>query len=224
MAEQDLNFVPGKSHYSMKYIVGGRLFSYAHQMNTVLAHEPRAILEIGPGPGMVTAALRAIDIEVTTVDVQAELNPDVVASVTNLPFENGSFDVSMCCQVLEHLPFEQFVPALEELCRVSRKVVLVSLPDTRPRYDISFKVPLLKRVEVQLSRAKKITKERIERSWSLSGHYWEIGYPEFGVGVIKNASKRAGLELVNNWRPLKMPYHHFFEFKSDSVGQRYHDG
>ena len=121
MPQQDLSRVPGQEHYTAKYVLGGRLFSYAHQMDAVLLHEPKTVLEVGPGPGMVTAALRAIGVQVTTVDIQAELKPDVVASVTDLPFEDNSFDVSMCCQVLEHLPFD-LPTTIEEALRVSAQV------------------------------------------------------------------------------------------------------
>lgn len=216
MSKQDLSLVPGKEHYAAKYVLGGRLFSYAHQMNAVLEHKPRTVLEIGPGPGMVTAAMRSIDVEVTTVDVQRELKPDVVASVTDLPFENHSFDVSMCCQVLEHLPFEQFVPALRELGRVSRTALLVSVPDARPHYYLSFKFPGVKTVRLAMSRQKKVASERINRSWTMAGHYWEIGYPNVKFEHIMHAINTTNLQLLNNWRPADMSYHHFFNFSTAS--------
>ncbi len=47
-------------------------------------------------------------------------------SVYELPFDDRSFDLVMCCEVLEHLdsPGE----ALRELCRVARKGLLLSVP------------------------------------------------------------------------------------------------
>jgi len=211
MTEQDTNLVPGKQHYAARYVRGGRLFSYAHQMNAVLEHEPRTVLEIGPGPGMVTAAFRAIGIDVTTVDVQPQLEPDVVASVTDLPFEHDSFDVSMCCQVLEHLPFDQFEPALKELGRVSRKAVLISLPDARSYWEVSGRLPGMKRFAFKVSRQHAIQPERIQRSWLRSGHYWEIGHPEYPIGKIMSAFKQPELAVKRTWRPSEMAYHWFVE-------------
>lgn len=213
MTEQDLSLIPGKEHYAARYVRGGRLFSYAHQMNAVLEHEPRTVLEIGPGPGMVTAALRAIGVEVTTVDIQPELEPDVVASVTALPFEDHSFDVSMCCQVLEHLPFEQLTPAVNELTRVSSRAVLLSLPDARTCFELSGRLPRTKRFEFMLNRTRKLTPERVTRAWEKSGHYWEIGYAEYSQRRVEAAIAKCGWRIVRSWRPAEMTYHWFAELR-----------
>ncbi len=119
--------VPGRSHYSLQYLRGGRVFSFAHQIDSVLAFEPRSVLEVGVGSGVVTAALRAAGIQVTTLDIQPELKPDLVGSVTDVPAPPDSFDVVLCCQVLEHLLFNQLSDALVELSRVSRQAVILIL-------------------------------------------------------------------------------------------------
>ena len=79
--------LPGKRHYSVDsgYFNGGRIHSYAHQIETLLAQNPSRILEIGQGPGMVAAAVRSLGIDVVTLDVQAELEPNLVGSVTQIP-------------------------------------------------------------------------------------------------------------------------------------------
>ena len=45
--------VPGRAHYSLNYIRHGRIFSFAHQIDTVISLEPRSVLEIGVGSGIV---------------------------------------------------------------------------------------------------------------------------------------------------------------------------
>lgn len=49
-----------------------------------------------------------------------------VADVTDLPFGDGSFDLVLCLEVLEHLPHPG--AALDELARVSGGSVIVSVP------------------------------------------------------------------------------------------------
>ncbi len=210
MHAQGDKLVPGKSHYEPRYVRGGRLFSYAHQTSAVLEFEPTSVLEIGPGPGMVTAALRALNIDVTTVDVQPELEPDIIASVTKLPADSNSVDVSMCCQVLEHLPLDQFVPALRELSRVSCKAVVVSLPDCSVGYRIYLNLPTIRDVEWRWSRLRRPTENDRKTKLERDGHYWEIGYPDVTTKFVRARFGEAGLKVERCWRVPEMPYHRFF--------------
>ena len=70
--------------------------------------------------------------EVTTVDIDPALGPDVVGSVTRLPFDDDAFDVALCCEVLEHLPWDEAEAALQEVSRVVSRGAVVSVPDVTP--------------------------------------------------------------------------------------------
>jgi SAM-dependent methyltransferase len=50
------------------------------------------------------------------------------ASSEHLPYLDRSFDLVLCSEVLEHLPDEMFRRTLDELRRVSRKYILISVP------------------------------------------------------------------------------------------------
>ena len=209
-----LAHVPGRSHYALEYFRNGRIFSYAHQIDAVLSFDPQRVLEIGVGAGVVAVALRAMGIEVTTVDIQPELDPDIVGSVTALPIEDDDYEVALCCQVLEHIPFDKFVPALRELARVASNGILISLPDVRPHYAISWQLPKIGRSIWTGTRRKTPTRAQIERAWEDSGHYWEIGYPEVSVRDLENAMAAAGLRIDDDWRVPEIPWHHFFRLAS----------
>jgi len=211
--EQDMSTVPGKAHYGLPYIANDRVYSFAHQIETVVRVGPRSLVEIGPGAGVVTAGLRAVGLQVTTVDVQSELGPDVVARLPDLPFESGSFDAVLCCQVLEHLPFKQFVPSLSELKRVSTKGVILSLPDRRKYYSVRFRASGVGKREWSFSRGRPPTEARVKRAFDEAGHYWEIGYRDVPLSAILNAFREAGLSLARRWRVFEKPYHHFFQLE-----------
>lgn len=46
----------------------------------------------------------------------------------HLPFDNESFDVVLCIDVLEHVPFDQRTDLIEEMLRVTKKTLICSAP------------------------------------------------------------------------------------------------
>lgn len=62
----------------------------------------------------------------------------VVASATNLPFDNGSFDAVVVSDVLEHVPPDQRMFVIREALRVVRKTAIFGFPSGRQalEYDV----------------------------------------------------------------------------------------
>lgn len=98
---------------------------------------PNSVLDAGCGEGETLARLDslprrgtvAVDLSERAVrHVRGRISwADVsVANVDELPFGDGSFDLVLCLEVLEHLAEPE--AALEELARVSRGNVVVSVP------------------------------------------------------------------------------------------------
>jgi ubiquinone/menaquinone biosynthesis C-methylase UbiE len=138
--------IPDLVHYSHSYDSKKRLASYWHQVDECITLGGKLVLVIGKGSGLPSYLLEHRGFKVTTVDIQAELAPAVVCDVRQLPFSDQAFDVVVCCQVLEHIPFEFFVPALCEMRRVIRKGLVLSLPD-QGRYSTLLSY-LLRRKEI----------------------------------------------------------------------------
>ena len=91
----------------------------------------KSVLEIGKGPGIFSDIVTKIDIDIKTLDIDSNTNPDFIGSVLDLPFEDNSYDIGYACQVLEHIPFEDFEKAISEISRVSKVGSIISLPDNR---------------------------------------------------------------------------------------------
>jgi SAM-dependent methyltransferase len=180
-----------------------------------LSFNPERVVEIGVGPGVARAVLELVDVTVTTVDVQPELEPDVVGSILDLPLEDDACDVALCCQVLEHLPFEHFGTALRELRRISRLGVILSLPDCTPHYEIRIRLPVLPAIAWSGTRRLDPGPAWKEEKRRNDGHHWEIGYEGFGLEVVRSAIAAAGLTIAESFRVPEKPYHRMFKLVSE---------
>jgi len=52
-------------------------------------------------------------------------------NINNLSFRNNSFDFVSCFEILEHLPLEEFRKGILELQRVSRKYIMITVPNNQ---------------------------------------------------------------------------------------------
>lgn len=203
--------VPAAGHYDLGYLAKGRVFSHAAQIDAVLAAGPSSVLEVGVGTGISAFAMRRVGIDVTTLDVQPELSPDILGDVRAIPRPDASFDVSCCCQVLEHLPFAHFAAAVRELRRVTRWRLVLSLPDITRSYGVSLVLPWFGRREFGCSIAVREPSDawKAERLAAM-GHYWEIGMNGVRARTVTDALRTAGFARVRSFRVPELSWHRFF--------------
>lgn len=186
----------------------GRWLSYYYQYKKVIALDPKRILEVGPGNGTTSDYLRRVGFDVTTVDYEAALQPDYVADVTNLPFKDKEFDVALCCEVLEHIPFSEFPVAIKELNRVAKKV-LVTVPDhRRVPFSISLKIPFFE--FFYWSLRMPTFKKHVFNDF----HYWEIGKSDYPLSKICASIESQGVTIIDHASPHDVPLIHYFMMES----------
>lgn len=184
-----------------------RFSSYYYQVRELLRDNPRSVLEVGVGDGVMSEYLkRQTSIAVTTADFAEDLKPDVIADIRELPFEDASFDTVCAFEVLEHLPFEDFEKAVEQLFRVARKRVVISIPHFGPPVKFLLKIPFLP----ELSFAFKIP---FAKQHVFNGqHYWELGKRGFPPLRIRAILARYGV-VEQEFVPFENQYHHFFSVR-----------
>jgi hypothetical protein len=100
-------------------------------------------LEVGFNDCRVTKYLRD-KIDLVSIDLPRDVhNPDgyrlAFADIQSLPFTDKAFDIVICTEVLEHLPVDVLLRGVEELQRVSRRYVLVSVPYQQRVWNETFK-------------------------------------------------------------------------------------
>ncbi len=97
----------------------------------------KSVLEVGCGEGKLATHLirnapepdRYLATDLSLAELSPELDPRIEtaeASIFDLPYADDSFDIVVCCEVLEHV--EDPRRGLEELARVARDRVLISTP------------------------------------------------------------------------------------------------
>ena len=202
-----------RSHYEFnRYVTKERWASMWYQLNELNKLAPENILEIGPGPGIFKATLNALDIAIETLDIDPDLSPDHVASALAMPFEDGHFDVACAFQMLEHLPWEQSLKAFSELNRVSRKAIIISVPDAKKCWPMAFYVPRKGLRWIHLPRPTlRLPKHKFDGQ-----HYWEVNKTGFSTRfIINNLQKLTLKKLSHTFRVPENPYHRFFVWKTD---------
>lgn len=97
--------------------------------------EANSLIDVGCGNGVFLAYLSQArpDLKLTGVDRSSEALKYVKvdkfqADIQKLPFEDNSFDVVTCLEVLEHIPVPFYQDAISELYRISNKHLIISVP------------------------------------------------------------------------------------------------
>jgi len=124
------------------------LKSYLHILREITANDFDCILDAGCGLGVMAELLSRVSWEkgmYIGCDILKDLGSRrfkkkfteyVICDLNCLPFRSKSVDVSLCRHVLEHLHNPYYV--LKELCRVTRKCMIISFPYSRFKLDRIF--------------------------------------------------------------------------------------
>ncbi|MEA3553060.1 MAG: class I SAM-dependent methyltransferase [Campylobacterota bacterium] len=196
-----------KNHYDfLKYENINRFASYYFQLKTVIELNPKNILEIGKGSGFFYREIKNQGIDIKVADFDESLNPDYVADVKNLPFEDNSFECICAFQILEHLPFDDFKISLKELKRVSLKYIFISLPDKGRYIKIDLRLPKIKTIK----KLYDISNFKRDIHIFNGEHYWEINKIGYEEKKIQNLLTDNKWNIILNNRLFENPYHRFY--------------
>jgi len=186
--------------YDNEYI----FLSYLNQIKEVLKTKPKKVLEIGVGNGTVRDYLKKNKVKVTTLDINKGLKPDKLGDVRSLSkyFKENSFDTVLCAEVLEHIPFKDFEKTIEEIQKVTKDYLILSLPHFAMYFLLSIKIPKIPKKILRLRIPFPIKTRKGE-------HYWEIGWKDLPLRRIKNILLKY-FKIKQIFAVKENPYHRFF--------------
>ncbi len=92
-----------------------------------------SVLDVGCGNGIITNRLisryKVLGLDLNKEALTYVIAPKIVGNVGYLPFRDESFDLVLCLEVLEHLPCRVYEKAIEELQRVAKRFIIISVPN-----------------------------------------------------------------------------------------------
>jgi len=97
-----------------------------------LINKNNYVLEVGAAKGFITKRLiengyQSIGIDVSKYIVPLSNNRVILSSVTHIPFKDKTFDLVLCENVLEHIPYQILKLVPKELYRVCKSKIVVTI-------------------------------------------------------------------------------------------------
>jgi len=137
----------------------------------VKQNQSETMVELGVGSGFTANYCRSKGFKVTTLDIDAEKKPDILANVVQYKFEE-KYDHLLAFEILEHIPYKEAQKILTLIPSFINKYAFISLPrNERTLLDFNLKLPLLKKINLRWKiRARHIFTET---------HFWEMDYKDY---------------------------------------------
>lgn len=186
-----------EQQYDWKYESINRWKTYYSQIDHILKnYNGGKVLNIGVGNHFVDDKLKRLNVNITTVDFNKNLNPDYIADIVELPFKSNSFNIVCAFEVLEHLPFRDFKMALKEMKRVSKRKILISMPYSCYNFYLSIKaIPFINYKDIEIRIPLFFIKKKYDGQ-----HFWEIGRRNYPLKKIKKEIRETGLKIDYTWQ------------------------
>ncbi|WP_300455786.1 class I SAM-dependent methyltransferase [Accumulibacter sp.] len=192
--------------YRRRYMSLPRMITHWHQASEVAeATRPGGkVLEIGPGAGHTTWLMRQWGLDVTTLDFDESVKPDIIGDVTAIPCKDKAYDCVLAAEVLEHIPFPEFAKALAELGRICRGTVIVTLPAPFVGGSALLNFSGLNARGFFLGLPYWIAHKFDGQ------HYWELGKRGYGIRRIRRVIQEQGFRIAKEFRPAPSLFCYFF--------------
>lgn len=179
-------------------------FRYYAILKAALLVPHSSVLEIGAGNHVIKDFLGKSAQEYKTMDVNPNLQPDFLCSVRDFQqLLEKKFDVVICSEVLEHMPFSDFENNIINLRRylVPDGHAFITLPHHRGRVMVvtpfSYHIPNIFNLPRWLKGGlRSFYKQIIQgKTWIDPHHCWEIDDQNIKPADIARLMKKTGFKI-----------------------------
>jgi len=107
------------------------------EIKNTIPPDVKSVLDVGCGNGFFVNSLKAgkrqykklVGLDLSKEALKHVKTEKKLGNISNLPFKNNAFDLVTALEVLEHLSQEDFKKGISELQRVSKKYILITVPN-----------------------------------------------------------------------------------------------
>lgn len=199
-----------KFNYYKDYDHLERFISYFYQIDLVMKLEPENVLEIGIGNKTVSNYLKQHCVKTDTCDFDSALEPDYIADIRQLPFKNNSYDLILACEILEHIPWADVDKALQELHRITKKHVIISIPYSAAVFEAVIHFTFIRKITRKQFMDILVRIPAFFASIHFDGqHYWMMGRRGYSIIKVRKAFRKYFI-VLREVKPVLQAHHHFF--------------
>ena len=107
-------------------------FDRVNETVNMIPQDVSSILELGCGDGRILRAVSSkvheTGIDIDSVRIKLFPGNKIIGDISKLPIKSMMFDMVLCCEVLEHLDNKTLYFTLEEIQRVAKRYILITVP------------------------------------------------------------------------------------------------
>ena len=188
------------------------------RIRKVIPKDVSSIIDIGCGNGLITNELEK-DYDILGVDINASKlhfvrAPKIQASCDEIPKPDQSFDLVFSSEMIEHLPDDLYARTLKEFERLSRKYILLTVPNREPLHKLQVRCTHCGKMYHKNGHLQHFSLESIHELFPA----WEVIYlEEFGkpsrdykktLARLKHQLTPPAAWIPSHWvKSQGVPYH-----------------
>ena len=184
-----------------RYYSDKRIGQKWFQLHLLDGLEVQKVLEVGPNLGLVSALLANAGFTVTTMDMlpSQDPRPDIPHIQGELTAIDSArltgHDAILCCETLEHLPWDQVQDILAKFHAAAPDYLIISVPYMG--FQIDWRLYLngvTGRSKFSFKKLNFLRRFKIDHSdpW---GHKWEAGYRGHSLKALEGKISQSGWSI-----------------------------
>lgn len=178
----------------------------------IIAFNPKNVLEIGEGSGIVRRVIEPLAEKYETMDVNEKLAPAYLNDVRTLkPELQEQFDCVIAADILEHIPFEDLEKALGNLFMYLKTggKALITIPHRASNFLLMTptQAPRAFRMPTGFLSPGAFYRRFIKRQiWIDPDHRWEIGDGQHKIKDVEEKMKNVGFKIEKMRKLIYVDY------------------